>query len=60
VRQLTIDNMQIGAANAASCDLDTDFARTWLPIWKLGPFERRAQFVQNHSLHDALGKNRSC
>jgi hypothetical protein len=56
MRQFAIDDMQIGAANAAGGDLHPDFTRPWLTVRQLGPFKRSADFLQNHRLHGVLLK----
>jgi hypothetical protein len=54
MRQLAIDDVQVGSANAASADADQQLARDWLGRRQFGLAQRRAGFVQHHGKHDAV------
>ena len=41
--QLTVDDVQIGAAHAASADLHANLPGSRLPVREFHPFERRLQ-----------------
>jgi len=52
VWQFAIDHMQVCPADSAGRDFHANLARPWLPIGKLGPFERSPEFVEDHSFHE--------
>ena len=54
VGQFAIDDMQIGAADAAGGHLHANFARSGLRVGKLRPFERSLEFLQHHRMHGVL------
>ena len=51
VRQLAVDDVEVGAAHAAGRDGDEDLALRRLGIGQLGLAERRARRVENHRTH---------
>jgi hypothetical protein len=51
IRQLAVDNVQIGSANPAGTDPYTDFPWAWMTVRQVNPFERCAGRVQSHRLH---------
>ena len=53
VGQFAVDDMEIGAADAAGRDFQADFAGAGQGIGTLRPFERRADPVENHGMHQA-------
>ena len=54
VGQLAVDDMQVGAANAASGHFDPNFVRPRLSVGEICPFERSPELLKHHSLHDGL------
>jgi hypothetical protein len=52
--QFTIQNMQIGATDAASQHLHSDLARSGPPVRHVGPNKWGLGFVQYHRLHDRV------
>ncbi len=51
LRKLAVENMQIGAADAAGRDLDEDLAGSRLGHFERGLLERRARAFEQHRLH---------
>ncbi len=49
--QFAIDDVQVGAADAAGADLHANLTWPRSPIGQLRPFERRTEFFQNHRVH---------
>ena len=45
--QFAVDDMQVGATNAASQDLDANLARSRMPVGEIGPFQRRSEFLSS-------------
>ncbi len=39
VRQLAIEDVQIGTANSAGGDTDADFAWSGMAVWQFGPYQ---------------------
>jgi hypothetical protein len=54
VRELAVEDMQIGAADPAGRDAHPDFAGAWAAVGKLGPFEGGAWRLQYHRVHGAV------
>jgi hypothetical protein len=53
-RQLSIDDMQIGAAHRARADLDQDFARARTGNWNFGRAEQLPLNVKDHRFHGVI------
>ena len=49
--QFAVDDMQVGAADAASQYLDANLARSRMPVGEIGPFQRRSECPEHHCLH---------
>ena len=54
VRQLAIEDVQIGAANPAGGNTDADFAEPGMTVRQLGPFKLGPGGFQYHRLHGHL------
>ena len=54
VRQLAIDDMQVGAADAARVDLHQNLSRPGTRIGDAQAFERRVWSLEDHRLHRAI------
>jgi hypothetical protein len=57
VRQLAVDNMQIGTADAAGHDLDQDFAGRGRERAPLAHDQRRVRFLEHHRAHDQTSRH---
>jgi hypothetical protein len=51
VGELAVEDVQIGAANAAGGNADTDFAGSGMPVRQFGPFKSGPGGLQHHRLH---------
>ncbi len=52
--QFAVHDMQVGATDAASRDLDANLARPRMPVGEIGPFQRRSEFPEHHCLHGGV------
>src|SRR5262245_53327986 len=57
VRQFAVDDVQIGAADAAGRDLDQDVAALRRGHRPLAPYQRRAGPLQDHGAHEGHDLN---
>ncbi len=53
-RQLAVDHMQVGAADAACAHRDADLSGSGQAIRQLRPFQGGARFSQQHRVHGVL------
>ena len=51
LRQLAVDDVQVGSTDPAGGDRDADLPRPRLAVRKFRPFERLADLVQHHGVH---------
>jgi hypothetical protein len=51
VRQFAVDDVEIGAANAAGLDTNADFTGAWSGIGQFLEDQRATWFVECHSKH---------
>ena len=51
LRQLSVDDVQVGSADAAGRDCNEDLALGRLRIGQVGLAQRRARRVENHRTH---------
>jgi hypothetical protein len=51
VRQLAINNMQVGATNTTGSNPNSDLPGSGLPIGNLLPFKGRSKFCKHHRFH---------
>jgi len=51
MRQLAVDDVEVGPADAADIDLDANFTRSRRAIGKFRQGQRRSGRIQHHRLH---------
>jgi hypothetical protein len=59
MRQLAVDDVQVGSADTTCGDGDSDLSGAGLPVRQLLPFERRADLVQYHRVHETSSGSRT-